>query len=106
MENSFEDQQRLEKAQKRVEDIKGFYKHLAAYILVNVLLLVMHALNLEPGEKFWSWGSFITPLSWGIGLLAHWVSIYNRHVFFSRDWEERKIREYMEKEKSRSGKWE
>lgn len=106
MEDSFEEEQRLEKARKKVEDIKGFYKHLAAYVLVNAFLLIMHAIDLDPGEKFWSWGSFITPLSWGIGLLAHWISVYNRHIFFSRDWEERKIREYMEQEKNRANKWE
>lgn len=106
MEDPFEDQQRLEKARKRVEDIKGFYKHLAAYILVNAFLLIMHAINLDPGESFWSWGSFITPLSWGIGLLAHWLSVYSRNIFFSRDWEERKIQEYMDREKNRSSKWE
>lgn len=106
MKDPFEDQQRLEKARKRVEDIKGFYKHLAAYILVNAFLLIMHAINLDPGESFWSWGSFITPLSWGIGLLAHWLSVYSRNIFFSRDWEERKIQEYMDREKNRSSKWE
>lgn len=106
MEDPFEDQQRLEKARKRVEDIKGFYKHLAAYILVNAFLLIMHAINLDPGESFWSWGSFITPLSWGRGLLAHWLSVYSRNIFFSRDWEERKIQEYMDREKNRSSKWE
>jgi hypothetical protein len=106
MENSFEEQKRLEKARKKVEDIKGFYKHLAAYILVNAFLLIMQAINLDPGEKFWSWGTFITAISWGVGLLAHWLSVFSRNVFFSKNWEERKIQEYMERQKSRSGKWE
>ncbi len=106
MEDSFEEHKRLEKARKKVEDIKGFYKHLAAYILVNAFLIVMHSINLDPGEKFWTWGTFITALSWGIGLLAHWITVYNRHIFFSRDWEERKIRQYMEKEKNKASRWE
>ncbi|MEL1243183.1 2TM domain-containing protein [Flavobacterium sp. DGU11] len=106
MENSFEEQKRLEKARKKVEDIKGFYKHLAAYVLVNIFLLVMQAINLEPGETFWTWGTFITALSWGVGLLAHWLSVFSRNVFFSKNWEERKIQEYMEQQKSRSNKWE
>lgn len=106
MENSFEEQKRLEKAQKKVEDIKGFYKHLAAYILVNAFLLIMQAINLDPGEKFWSWRTFITAISWGLGLLAHWLNVYSRNVFFGKDWEERKIQEYMERDKGHSGKWE
>lgn len=106
MENSFEEDNRLKKARKKVEDIKGFYKHLAAYVLVNIFLLVMQAINLEPGETFWSWGTFVTALSWGVGLLAHWLSVFSRNVFFSKNWEERKIQEYMEQQKSRSNKWE
>jgi hypothetical protein len=106
MENSFDEQKSIDKARKRVEDIKGFYKHLAAYVLVNAFLLIMHAINLDPGEKFWSWGTFITAISWGIGLLAHWLTVYSRNVFFSKDWEERKIQQYLEREKNRSDKWE
>jgi hypothetical protein len=106
MENSFKEQHRLDKARKKVEDIKGFYKHLAAYVLVNIMLLVMHAVNLGPEESFLSWGALITPFCWGLGLLAHGLSVFNRNIFFNRNWEERKIQEYMEKEKSRTNKWE
>lgn len=106
MENSFDEQQKLEMARKKVEDLKGFYKHLAAYVLVNIFLLVMSAANLDPGESFWSWGNFMTAICWGVGLLAHGLSVYGRNIFFSKDWEERKIKELMEKQKDRSSKWE
>jgi 2TM domain len=106
MENSFEEENRLKKARKKVEAIKGFYKHLAAYVLVNTFLIVMHAINLEPGEQFWTWGTFITALSWGVGLLAHWLSVFSRTLLFNKDWEDRKIQEYMDREKNRSNKWE
>lgn len=106
MENSFEEQKRLEKARKKVEDLKGFYKHLAAYILVNIFLIILSAANLEPGERFWSWGTFMTAICWGVGLLAHGLSVYSRNVFFSKSWEDKKIQEYMDREKSRGTKWE
>lgn len=106
MDNSFEEQKRLEKARKKIEDIKGFYKHLAAYILVNIFLLVMSAANLDPGETFWRWSTFMTAISWGVGLVAHGLSVYSRNIFFSKSWEEKKIQEYMDRDKGRGTKWE
>lgn len=106
MQNQYEEQKRLEKARKKVEDLKGFYKHLAAYLLVNIFLIVMAAATLEPGEKFWTWSTFITALSWGAGLLAHGLSVYSRNVFFTKNWEDRKIQEYMDREKGHNSKWE
>jgi len=106
MENSFEATRKLKQARKRVESIKGFYKHLAAYLLVNVFLLLMKAINLEPGEDFWHWSTFVTAVSWGIGLLAHGLAVFGRNIFFAKDWEERKIQEFMEREKNKTNKWE
>ncbi len=33
-------QQQYERARKRVQQLKGFYAHLTAYVLVNALLVV------------------------------------------------------------------
>ena len=51
MEDSFEQRQRLEKARKRVKSITGFYKHLIIYLLINGFLLIMKAINLDPGGR-------------------------------------------------------
>ncbi|MGB7843426.1 MAG: 2TM domain-containing protein, partial [Salinimicrobium sp.] len=37
-------------------------------------------------------------------LLAHWFSLFGPSIFFGRDWEEKKIKELMEKEKKKSWK--
>lgn len=106
MEDSFEQAQRLERARKRVKSIKGFYKHLIVYLLVNGALLTMKAVNLRPDEGFWTWPTFITAGWWGFGLMVHGISVFGRNAFLDKGWEERKIRELMEKEKKRTDKWE
>lgn len=86
------------KAQKRVEDIKGFYGHLSSFIVVNIGLAILN-LATSP-EYLW----FLYPLiGWGVGLAAHGMSVFNYMPFLNSDWEERKIRELMDKEQG--NKW-
>ncbi|OYQ43865.1 histidine kinase [Flavobacterium cyanobacteriorum] len=106
MEYSVEEQRRLEQARKKVQSIMGFYKHLIAYVIVNLFLLAYKAFSLEAGETFFTFSTFSTAFFWGIGLMFHAVGVFATGIFFGSNWEERKIREYMEREKGRSAKWE
>lgn len=100
--NNFEE--RYEDAQKRIKRLKGFYSHLGAYILVNLLIVVLNISDLEPGESYFKFENFFTAFFWGIGLVAHGVSVFGHHLIFGKKWEERKIKEFMEKENH--DKWE
>ncbi len=81
-----------QEAKKRVEEIKGFYFHLVTYILVNAVLVVINLLT-SP-EYLW----FIWPIiGWGAGLVAHAFSVFSN--LWGKSWEERKIKEIMEKDK-------
>ena len=96
---------RYELAYKRVKKIKGFYVHLIIYILVNAFVFVNGLIKNElKYETFTGWEIYSTPFFWGIGLLAHGLTVFGRNIFFSDDWEERKIKEFMDKDKSQ--KWE
>ena len=55
--------------------------------------------GLDEGESFFEWGHFSTAFFWGIGLLAHWSGVFGKNLIFSKSWEERKIKEYMDKDK-------
>ena len=88
--------ERYEKAKKRVEELKGFYSHLVVYIVIITFLAVVNFLT-APG--FW-WFLFVA-FFWGIGLVAHALSVFSRRGLFSKDWEDRKIREYMEEEEKK-----
>lgn len=105
MERSFDEMQRLEKARKKVQAILGFYKHLAAYLIVNLFLIALKWFSLDPGEEFFEFGTFSTAFFWGIGLLFHAVGVFGTNIFLGKNWEERKIQQYMEQEERRS-KWE
>lgn len=98
------EEQKYDRAAKRVKAVGGFYKHLIVYVLVNVFLMVINYVNLEPNEKFWSFGTFSTAFFWGFGLAFHALGVFGTNVFLSKDWEERKIKEIMDKQKSQ--KWE
>jgi len=78
-------------ARKRVEEKKGFFNHLAVYIIVNILLVLIWAF---PAGGGFPW--FIFPLGgWGIGILFHFLGVF----VFSRqtDWERRAIEKEVER---------
>jgi len=96
---------RFNMAYKRVKKIKGFYVHFLVYVLVNGFLLVRKFYN-QGEDDFWHWNTFDTALFWGIGIIAHASSVFGKDLFFCRNWEERKIKELMDKEKEQESKWE
>lgn len=102
---NFNRDERYEIAAKRVKRIKGFYIHAMVYILVNIFIVYGNYYgNSNRDYDFWSWQTFSTALFWGIGLAAHGLSVFGRNLFFGQKWEEKKIQELMEKDKSE--KWE
>ncbi|WP_269223332.1 2TM domain-containing protein [Flavobacterium sp. IMCC34518] len=102
---NFNPDAKYELAYKRVKRIKGFYIHVLVYVLVNTFNIVSTYNSSELGsEIFIRWETFSTALFWGIGLLAHGLSVFGRDLFFGSDWEEKKIKEFMDKDKNQ--KWE
>lgn len=100
MENDYQNQERYDRAKKRVEEIKGFYGNLAAYIVVNVGLLAVNLLT--SANHLWFYWPMI---GWGIGVAIHGMKVYNYLPFLGKDWEERKMKEFMDKENERKDLW-
>ncbi len=88
------DQQRYERAKGKVQELKAFYGNLIAFVLVNLLLFVINLLS-SPD----SWWFYWVTIFWGIGLIIHAVSVFGGGKFLGSDWEEKKIQEYMDKDK-------
>ena len=82
-----------ERARRRVKEVKGFYNHLIVYIIVNIFLVILNVV-VSPGIWWFYW----VTIFWGIGLTIQGLSLYVNRGVFSKDWEERKIKEYMEKD--------
>ncbi len=101
MENNYQEEERYFKARKRVEEIKGFYGNLIAYVVVNIGLMVLNLLT-SPGYLWFFWPM----LGWGIGVLFHGMKVFDFMPFFGKDWEEKKIKEFMDKEEQSKKTWE
>ena len=83
------------RAKRRVGQMKGFYIHATVYVFVNALLI---AINLWTSpDRLWF---FFPLLGWGIGLAAHGISVFGLGGFMGAEWEERKIKEIIEKHRS------
>lgn len=93
---------KLKRAKKRVDEIKGFYIHASIYVAINSLILVNIYLNTD---NFWEWGHFVTLSFWGIGLLFHGGKVFGFNPLFSKSWEERQIRRYMDKDRDDANKY-
>lgn len=99
-----QDEIKYQEALKRVKKIKGFYTHAIVYVFVNIMIVFLNVKNLDPGESYFQFKNFMTAFFWGIGLLAHGLSVFVPNWIMGQNWEERKIKEFMEKEKA--NKWE
>lgn len=107
MDNKFIQEQNYLRAKKRVKAIKGFYLHAVVYILVNIFIsgIIIFGL-MQSGysfkDTFSNFGVYSTWVFWGIGIFFHWMGVFGfRSLGFSRDWEERKIQAYLDKEEKR-----
>ena len=78
-----------DRAAKRVKEIKGFYGNLISYCLVIPFLIFVNLYTVP--EYHWFWWPM---LGWGIGVLSHGFQVFG----IGKGWEEKKIREIMEKD--------
>jgi len=83
------DDPRYVEAKKRVEEVKGFYIHLTVYVIVNVGLFIINAVQ---GDGWWFYWATI---GWGIGVLSHAAALFFGSGRWIAGWEERKIDQYM-----------
>ncbi|WP_124980674.1 2TM domain-containing protein [Nonlabens xiamenensis] len=84
--------ERYNTAKKRVEEIRSFYYHLMIYIVVN---LGIASFNYYQNQ--WSTPWFVYTLAgWGLGLLGHAYGTFGRNPFTNKQWQERKLQEFME----------
>lgn len=96
----------LKAAYKRIECLKGFYTHLAAYCTVNISLFALWLSGVyRPAYEFWSITFSIT-IGWaGFAVLGHAIIIFGAKYVLPKDWEEKKFKKLMKKpnEKDRKG---
>lgn len=84
-----------EKAAKRVEELKGFYGNLISYCIFIPFLFLINW-KTSPNYYWAFWPMF----GWGIGVIAHGIQVFG----IGRDWEEKQIKKFMQKEESKEWK--
>ncbi|GMN09282.1 histidine kinase [Croceitalea sp. MTPC9] len=86
------EEKRYLKAKERVDAIKGFYGNLTSYLIVIPLLWW---LNFKTTDFLWA---FFPTLGWGFGLTMHAMEAFGYNPLWGKRWEEKKIKELMDKE--------
>ena len=88
-----EEEEKYKRARRRVKELKGFYSHLIVYLVVNIFLAVLNFIVL-PDHLWFYWVAF----GWGIGVIINAVSVFGGGGFLGHEWEEKKMKELMEKD--------
>jgi len=102
----YQDQEKYVKAKEQVETIKGFYIHLAIYLIINIFILVnLYLRTVGNEEVFWKFSNFFTLFFWGIGLLFHAAKTFNLNPFLGKKWEEEQIQKYIKKDEQEANKY-
>lgn len=88
------------RAKERVDELRKFYGNLTSYVLVIAGLAAVNYWSNGFSYMWFLWAAF----GWGIGLFFHAINTFRINPFFGKGWEERKIKELMDKEKNEQ-KW-
>lgn len=88
------------RAKERVDELKKFYSNLTSYTFVIAGLAALNYYVNQWSYMWFLWAAF----GWGIGLVFHAIGTFQLNPFFGKNWEERKIQEYMDKDENRT-KW-
>lgn len=101
---------KYQRAQKKVAKIRGFYNHIVVYLIVNIVLFLLRdkVTIIFLGKRFFgspeileniNWDIFGTPIIWGIILIFHAVKVFGNFSFFGKDWEEKKLQQFLNEDK-------
>lgn len=84
-------------ARERVRAIRGFYVHLGIYLIVNLGIFLLNWILVIVNGSSQNWFFYWVLLGWGIAVLINGFVVFGSDRFLGPEWEQRKIREYMNK---------
>ena len=82
-------------ARRRVAQLRGFYSNLFSYLVIVAFLAVVNLLT----DRTYFWFLWVAA-GWGVAVAFHAYATFANRGLFGGEWEERKIREIMEREHS------
>lgn len=93
------------RAKEKVANLRKFYTSLTSYLVFMAILAGVNYYVNELRYPWFLWAAF----GWGIGLIFQAAKTFEWNPLANKNWEERKIREFMEKEERNEkgmGRWE
>jgi len=89
------------KAKKKVKSLRRFYVHLFIFLIINITLF-FKLIMLEKDESLdtFVWLVLNVMITWSIGLIIHAWCVFEGKILFSKDYEDKKIQEFMQNDKN------
>lgn len=88
------------RARKHIDDLKEFYYGIISYCVVIPFLIYINY------RTYWGFQWFWFPMiGWGIGIIINAFKVYVSDGVFGRNWEERKIKQYMGTDDDQDTRW-
>jgi len=84
------EEERYARARKRVKELRYFYRSLATYVVVMIVLFIVDYVN---GGTWWV---YWPALGWGAALALHAIRVFGAGR--GSRWEERKIQEIIDRD--------
>jgi hypothetical protein len=82
-------------ARRRVKSLRFFYTHFLVFVLINIVCLLIDIST--PGDPWF----YKVLLGWGLIVGLHAMYTYELLPWSTRDWEQRKIQEFIEQARDR-----
>lgn len=74
----------------KVRKIKGFYMHVAEYVLIISFLAIAN-LYMTPHRLWFAWAA----IPWGLLLALHGLRVFDKIPFLNGEWERREVEKYL-----------
>lgn len=97
MEINKNDQKYL-RAKKKVGEMKRFYTNLMMYIFFICALAGLNYYTNQFSNPWFLWAA----LGWGIGIFFQVIKVFNWTPFMGSNWEERKLKQFMDEENNKN----
>lgn len=83
-------------AKRKVEKLRDFYGKVVTYIIFIAFLAGLNYYTNQWSYMWFLWAAF----GWGLGLSIKAIKIFNFFPFLGKDWENRKLNQFMKEEEN------
>ncbi|MFK5974471.1 MAG: 2TM domain-containing protein [Flavobacteriaceae bacterium] len=86
------------RAKEKAQAVKKFYTSLISYVFFICFLAGINYYTNQWQNMWFLWAAF----GWGIGIVFQAIKAFDFNPFLGKNWEERKINEFMNEDKNQN----